>query len=110
MPTPVKHSRSESAAQRPLRDAGVLVPLYRDPAGDVRLIMIRRTEGGLHGGQLAFPGGVRDPGDASLRDTALREAEEEIGLDPDRVEVLAELPVMETRITGYRITPFLARV
>jgi 8-oxo-dGTP pyrophosphatase MutT (NUDIX family) len=93
-----------------LVDAAVLVPVYRDEAGDLRVVLIRRTEGGVHGGQIAFPGGRCDPADASALETALREAEEEIGLSRDRVHVLDELPVLETRSTGFRITPFLARV
>lgn len=94
----------------PRRDAAVLVPIYRDAVGELRLVLVRRSEGGLHGGQLAFPGGKREPGDRSAFDTALREAAEETGLDPRRVEVLAELPVLETRTTNFRIAPFLARV
>jgi 8-oxo-dGTP pyrophosphatase MutT (NUDIX family) len=93
-----------------LREAGVLVPVYRDPGGDLRVVVILRSPGGLHGGQLAFPGGTREPDDASLLDTALREAEEEIGLERARVRVLAELPVIETRSTGFRIAPFLGAI
>jgi 8-oxo-dGTP pyrophosphatase MutT (NUDIX family) len=84
--------------------------LYRDAAGDVRLVLIRRGEGGIHGGHLAFPGGKRDPHDASTCDTALREAEEEIGLTRTAIEVLSELPFIDTRTTGFRIHPFLARI
>lgn len=92
------------------RDAAVLIPLFRDAHGRLRLVLVRRTEGGAHGGQIALPGGVREPADGSARATALREAEEEIGLPQASVEVLAELTPLETRTTGYRITPFLARV
>jgi len=95
---------------RELVDAAVLVPVFRDPVGDLRIVLIVRAEGGVHGGQIAFPGGRSDPGDASPLDTALREAEEEIGLTRDRVHVLDALPVLETRSTGFRIAPFLARV
>ena len=94
----------------PLIDSAALIPLYRDANGDVRLVLIRRGAGGIHGGHLAFPGGKRDPGDASLRETAVREAHEEIGLAPAAVEVLAELPSIETRTSGFRIHPFLARI
>jgi len=93
-----------------LRDAAVLVPLYRDVAGEPVLVLIRRTEGGIHGGQLAFPGGQRAEGDASLYDTALRETEEEIGLTRSTVTRLSDLPPLQTRVSGFRVFPFLARI
>jgi len=96
--------------QSPRVEAAVLAPVYRDVRGDLRIVLVRRTAGGVHGGQIALPGGRRDPGDASALDTALREAWEEIGLPAGNVEVLAALPVVETRSTGYRITPFLGRI
>jgi 8-oxo-dGTP pyrophosphatase MutT (NUDIX family) len=98
---------SEPAARR---ESAVLVPVFRDHAGELRVVLVRRTPGGLHGGQLAFPGGMREPGDADALATALREAEEEVGLDRWRVELRATLLVVDTRTTGYRIAPFLARV
>ncbi|HEY2596021.1 MAG TPA: CoA pyrophosphatase, partial [Chloroflexota bacterium] len=91
-------------------DSAVLAPIYRDARGDLRLVFIRRSPYGVHGGQIAFPGGRRDPGDADLLATALREAEEEVGLDPAQVEVLTELPVVETVATGFRVAPFLGRL
>jgi 8-oxo-dGTP pyrophosphatase MutT (NUDIX family) len=93
-----------------LVDSAVLAPVYRDPQGRLRLVFIRRSPHGVHGGQIAFPGGRREAGDASLLQTALREAEEEIGLEPQRVQVLAELPVVPTMSTGFRIAPFLGRL
>jgi 8-oxo-dGTP pyrophosphatase MutT (NUDIX family) len=89
-------------------ESAVLVPVYRRD-GDVRLIVIRRAEGGVHGGQLAFPGGKREPEDATLHDTAVREAREEIGLDGG-VELLEQLPDSGTLTSGFRVTPFLARI
>jgi len=74
------------------------------------VVLVRRTDGGVHGGQIAFPGGKREEGDSSLADTALREAREEIGLDPSNVAVLDALPVVDTITTGFRIHPFLGRV
>jgi 8-oxo-dGTP pyrophosphatase MutT (NUDIX family) len=94
----------------PLQDAAVLAPVYRDGDGELRLVLVRRSEGGVHGGEIALPGGRRDPGDLSPADTALRETEEEIGLPRDSVRLLATLPVFETRTTGFRIAPFLGRI
>jgi 8-oxo-dGTP pyrophosphatase MutT (NUDIX family) len=93
-----------------LIDSAVLAPLYRDPRGDLRLVFIRRSPHGIHGGQIAFPGGRREPQDVDLLATALREAEEEVGLDPAQVEVLSQLPTIETVATGYRVAAFLGRL
>jgi 8-oxo-dGTP pyrophosphatase MutT (NUDIX family) len=93
-----------------MREAAVLVPVYRRPDGELMVVLVRRAEGGAHGGQLALPGGQRDPRDADLAATALREAHEELGLAADRMELLAALPVVETQTTGFRIAPFLARL
>lgn len=93
-----------------LRESAVLVPLYRDAGGELQLVLVRRVRRGVHGGQLAFPGGMVESQDRSRLDTALREAEEEIGLVAAAVEVLGELPIVDTVTTGYRISPFLARI
>jgi 8-oxo-dGTP pyrophosphatase MutT (NUDIX family) len=93
-----------------MREAAVLVPVYRRQDGELMVVLVRRARGGAHGDQLALPGGQRDPGDADLAATALREAEEEIGVAADRIELLAALPVVETQTTGFRIAPFLARL
>jgi 8-oxo-dGTP pyrophosphatase MutT (NUDIX family) len=94
----------------PLVDSAVLAPIYRDPQDALRLVFIRRSPHGLHGGQIAFPGGRREPEDVDLLATALREAEEEVGLDPSQVEVLTDLPIVETVATGFRVAPFLGRL
>jgi len=64
----------------------------------------------MHGGQLGLPGGAAEAADSSPLETALREAEEEIGLRREEVEILADLDPIETRTTGIRVHPFLARV
>ena len=94
---------------RETRDSAVLVPVYRDTTGALRVVLIVRTEHGRHGGQVALPGGMHDPDDADLVATALREAEEEVGLARDAVRILATLPQVDTT-TGYLITPYLAHV
>ena len=90
--------------------AAVLVPTYSDQYGDLRIVLIVRAPGGPHGSQIAFPGGVREPGDVTLADTALREASEEIGLPPASVEIVEPLPVIDTLTTGFTIAPFLATI
>lgn len=64
----------------------------------------------MHSGQLAFPGGRVEKTDISLEHTALREAEEEIGLMSRNVKILASLPEVEVRASQYRIKPFLAHI
>jgi 8-oxo-dGTP pyrophosphatase MutT (NUDIX family) len=93
-----------------MREAAVLVPVYRRQDGELMVVLVRRSEGGVHGGQLALPGGQREPSDPDLAATALREANEELGLTADHVELLAALPVVKTQTTGFRIAPFLARL
>lgn len=91
------------------REAGVLVPLLLHPEGP-RLVLIRRGSAlARHGGQVAFPGGVRDPGDPDLRYTALRETHEEIGLPPHQVEVLGRLDDVWTP-TGFVLSSFVGLV
>src|SRR5215216_5107952 len=67
-----------------VREAAVLVPVYRRPDGQLVVVLVRRAQGGVGGGQLALPA--------------------------DQLELLAALPVVETRTTGFRIAPFLARL
>ncbi|HEV7661932.1 MAG TPA: CoA pyrophosphatase [Chloroflexota bacterium] len=93
-----------------LVDSAVLAPIYRGADGRLRLVFIRRSPFGRHGGQIAFPGGRREPEDADLLTTALREAEEEVGLERTGIEVLAALPIIETVATGFRVAPFLGRL
>jgi 8-oxo-dGTP pyrophosphatase MutT (NUDIX family) len=91
-------------------DAAVLIPVYRSGDGELHIVMILRNPGGVHGGQVAFPGGKHDPEDETMLDTALREVREELGLIVERSDVLAELPMQQTRTTGYRVFPYLARI
>lgn len=94
----------------PVRAAAVLVPLLGAGGAEERFVLVVRAPGGPHGGQIAFPGGVRDPTDPDLRATALREAWEEIGLPAEAVRMITELPSVATRASGFHITPFLGIV
>lgn len=92
-----------------LTPAAVLIPLimYQN---ELKILLTQRTAHlHDHPGQISFPGGRSDPEDTSAVDTALREAEEEIGLPSNRVEVLGSLPQYLT-ITGYQVTPVVSLV
>lgn len=88
------------------RPAAVLIPIFPMPDGP-HVVFIRRTARGRHAGQHAFPGGRPEPEDPDLQATALREAHEEVGIDPANVTVLAPLPVVETIVTNYAISAFI---
>jgi 8-oxo-dGTP pyrophosphatase MutT (NUDIX family) len=92
------------------RESAVLVLLGEEPAGggpDV-LVLQRAETLRSHPGQPAFPGGACDPGDADMAATALREAAEEVGLEPASVEVIAHLPTLWIPVSDYLVTPVLA--
>jgi len=89
----------------------VLVPLLLVAGEQPRAVFTRRrADLRRHAGEISFPGGRRDPEDRDLRHTALREAEEEIGLAPDAVELVGELTPTSTFVTGYLIHPFVGLV
>lgn len=95
----------ESLRPGEVRPAAVLIPLLRqDDTWQVLLIRRTHVDGDHHSGQVAFPGGRVDAQDASPQQAALREAHEEIGVDPDSVRILGQLGEMVT-ISNYQVTP-----
>jgi 8-oxo-dGTP pyrophosphatase MutT (NUDIX family) len=88
----------------------VLLPLYGWPDDPGLVFTERRADLRRHAGEISFPGGRRDEGDADLWATALREAEEEIGLDPAQVEAGEALPAIKTFVTNYLVHPFVGYV
>mgnify|MGYP000126753386 CR=1 FL=1 len=106
---------SRVAAHRPTRvtdedrDAAVLVPVVEREDGPALVFTKRADHLGEHPGQMSFPGGGREPSDDDLRETAAREAYEEISLLPEELSDVGQLDDIAT-VTGYSVTPFVARV
>ena len=109
---PWEPEASDEASMAPplrLRRAAVLVPLVERPDG-LHVLLTRRTDHlSSHAGQISFPGGRAEELDSSPIETALREAEEEIGLHRRHVEIIGVLPEHVT-ISAYRVTPVVAIV
>ena len=112
----IEHIRAKLAAHQPayiddetLPRAAVLLPLY-ESGGETHVLFTVRSElVEHHKGQISFPGGAKDPADLTPLHTALREANEELGIPPDSVEVLGMLGAMPT-VTSYYVTPFVGVV
>lgn len=100
-------AKSDGAA---VRQAAVLVPVFEDD-GDLHFLFIRRSdEVASHRGQVAFPGGRVEAHDADLLAAALREAHEEVGLHPQRVDVLGGFETMRTLTSGIAVAPFVGLI
>lgn len=91
------------------REAAVLIALRGTGEDEQILLTQRAAHLSMHSGEVAFPGGMRESQDVTLHDTALREAHEEVGLHPELVEVVGQLPQAATR-SGVRVTPVVGRV
>jgi len=90
--------------------AAVLLAVYGWPDEPGLIFTERRADLRRHAGEISFPGGRRDEIDADLTTTALREAQEEIALEPARVELVGALPPVSTFVTNYRVHPFVGLV
>jgi 8-oxo-dGTP pyrophosphatase MutT (NUDIX family) len=91
-------------------DAAVLVALFGDPADPGLVFTERREDLRRHPGEISFPGGRQDDSDEQLMATALRESHEEIGLEPQDVEMVGALPPVGTFVTGYKVHPFVGLI
>ena len=91
-------------------EAAVLLPLYGYPQNPGLVFTERRADLRRHAGEISFPGGRRDHAEEPLEATALREAEEEIGLEAAAVEIVGALPPVGTFVTGYKVHPFVGLI
>lgn len=103
------NSDRAAPTDRKLRAAGVLVPFIQREHGFNIILTKRSSALKHHPGQIAFPGGKQDTTDTDITATALREADEEIGLAPRLVSIIGKLPQHET-VTGFQVTPVLGLV
>jgi 8-oxo-dGTP pyrophosphatase MutT (NUDIX family) len=104
----LQHHKKKKVTGENLKSSAVLVPLFHNE-GQYHVLFAKRSEEvDFHKGQVCFPGGSPEPCDSSLLQTALREAEEEIGLKAKDVEILGELDDNPTLTSGYVISPFVA--
>lgn len=95
--------------ERPM--AAVLAPLYEDDSGLVRVVLTKRPDTmPTHAGHIALPGGRPQPGDDGPVGTAVREAHEEVGIEPGQVDVLGFLPAVDTVEFGLLVVPVVARI
>ena len=102
------HAMREKLAG-PLKPAGVLVPIMERQGGLSVLLTQRAADLKHHAGQVSFPGGRMEEGDADVREAALRETHEEVGIEPQLVDVIGYLDSMPT-ITGFAVTPVVGLI
>lgn len=95
-------------ATKKSKKAGVLVLFYPNSVGEAMLVLIlRKTYKGVHSGQIGFPGGRVEPQDGNMQETALRETQEEIGVNPEKIDVLKELTHFYIPPSNFWVYPFI---
>ena len=106
----LSHHEKKKIASQNLRASAVLMPIFYEQGQYHILFTERSDEVNFHKGQVCFPGGTQESFDSSLLQTALREINEEIGLDTKNIEILGELDDTLTFVTDYVISPFVALI
>jgi 8-oxo-dGTP pyrophosphatase MutT (NUDIX family) len=103
--------RAKRAVEMPERVAAAVLLMVFERDGEPWIVLTKRTQHvRSHKGEISFPGGVRDPADSTLEQTAVREAVEELGVDPSVIEIVGELDDLPTFSSGYVVSPFVAVV
>jgi 8-oxo-dGTP pyrophosphatase MutT (NUDIX family) len=102
------HHEKKKITSQSLKASAVLIPIFCNQGQYHVLFTERSDEVNSHKGQVCFPGGTQEPSDSSLLQTALREINEEIGLEANSIEILGELDDTLTFVTHYVISPFVA--
>lgn len=90
------------------RESGVLLLLYPEQQRTHLVLIQRSNDGGSHSGQIALPGGKREPGDRDIVHTALREANEEVSLDPENIKIAGQLSPLFVNVSNFLIHPVIA--
>jgi len=106
----LRDRKKEKIIGQNLKTSAVLIPIFYNQGQYHVLFTERSDQVVFHKGQVCFPGGTQEPSDSSLLQTAIREAEEEIGLAAKDIEILGELDDMLTFVTNYVISPFVALI
>jgi len=103
----IPKSRLNDLAKKPVnaKKGGVLIMLYENSSDLMLSFIVRADDGGVHSGQISFPGGKYEEGDNDLIFTALREAEEEVGIDAKKVKVIGNLTTMYIPVSNYLVSP-----
>lgn len=109
-PQPVDEERFVSSFREDHRKGAVLMLIYPDAGKSFVPFIKRPSYPGVHGGQIAFPGGKWEPGDRDLSITALREAEEEIGIDANEVRILGKLSDVYIPPSNFLVSPYIGFV
>jgi 8-oxo-dGTP pyrophosphatase MutT (NUDIX family) len=106
----LSHRKKKKITDEDLKTSAVLIPLFYDQ-GQYHILFTERSDDvDFHKGQVCFPGGTHEPSDSSLLQTALRESQEEIGLEARDIEILGELDDIITLTSNYVISPFVASI